>query len=141
MDYVPLMSSIGPRQGRRVLVVDDDVALCGMLCQILEYDFDSRSTHSCSEALSLMHQWLADVAVVDYNLPDGTGLTLLPQLYELNPKLLSVLISGDLGKAQADPQCQQVKIHRMLAKPLTIKLFRDTVREVLAMNQERAWTS
>ena len=113
-----------------MLVADYESATCDVVCQTLD-DYNVQSALTCAQALALMKQWPADLAIVNYELPDGTGFTLLSQLYALNPKLFSILIGSDLAKAQADPNRKQVKIHRMLAEPFTAKVLREAIQQVL----------
>ncbi len=118
-----------------VLVVDSESVTCDLVCQILN-DYQVRSALTCAQALASMKQWPADVAVVNYELTDGTGFTLLSQLYALNPKLLAILIGSDLAKAQADPNRKQVKINRMLPEPFTAKVLREAIQKVLEKPSE-----
>ena len=118
------------KNGICVLVVHHESVTCELVCQILD-EYNVQSALTCAHALASMKQWPADVAIVDYELPDGTGLTLLSQLYVLNPNVFVILVGGDLAKAQFDASRKQVKIHRMLPEPLTSKVLRETIQQVL----------
>lgn len=125
-----MRGDVKSKNGICVLVVDYESVTCDLVGQILD-DYDVHSALTCVQALASMKQWPADVAVVDYELPDGTGYDLLSQLYGLNPKLFTILMGGDLAKARADPNRKQVKINRMLTKPFTAKALREAMQLVL----------
>lgn len=73
--------------GKTVLVVDDDQRLCQLLAQwIHEAGWNVLTAHGAVEALAQVDQ--ADIAVVDYMMPNIDGVELTKQL----PKTLPVLM-------------------------------------------------
>ena len=124
------MMQYGP--GIRILVVDDDVSTCSMVCQILDYDYTTRAVHTCAEALELARAWHPTLAVINCTLPDGTGVSLLSQLYEFNPQLRVLCISPDLKNITGDPQYDPSKVHAMLKNPFSSAQVKIQVRAVLA---------
>ena len=57
------------------LVVDDDVAVCRILHRMLsDEQYQVELSHSVADALGAVEQKSFEVFVVDYKLPDGTGL-------------------------------------------------------------------
>ena len=57
------------------LVVDDDIAVCRILHRILaEEQYTVQTSQSVANALAAVEQKSFDVYVVDYKLPDGSGL-------------------------------------------------------------------
>jgi DNA-binding response OmpR family regulator len=54
--------------------------------------------HSCKEAKMMFHYKLADAAVIDMSLPDGSGLDLMEELMLENPSLPVILISGEASE-------------------------------------------
>ena len=58
-----------------VLVVDDDIAVCRILHRMLsDEQYQVQISQSVADALKCIEQKLFDVYVMDYKLPDGTGL-------------------------------------------------------------------
>ena len=88
---------MNPR-GRHVdlLIVDDDDDFRGTLVRRL-----SRREHSVHDAATgeqatkLAGETKFDVALVDLNLPDMTGIALIPRLKEANPHCQIVMLTGD----------------------------------------------
>ncbi len=78
----------------RILLVDDNVRLVDNLAEILSdsgYAVDSANT--CTQARAKAVNGF-EVALVDLQLPDGTGTTLAAELKELHPEGEVVLLTG-----------------------------------------------
>lgn len=79
-----------------ILVVDDDTALCELLCDVLsEHVFDVQVCHQGREALEMVTRH-PDIALVllDMVLPDTNGLHVLQQLQRTRPDLPVVMLTG-----------------------------------------------
>lgn len=79
-----------------ILVIDDDVAICDVLRDVLrEHVFTVYTCHQGHEGLALLSQH-PDIALVmlDLILPDTNGLLVLQQLQRLRPDLLVIMLSG-----------------------------------------------
>jgi two-component system response regulator HydG len=58
-----------------VLVVDDDIAVCRIVQRMLaSAQCEVQSARSVAEAVGSIEQAFFDVYVLDYKLPDGSGL-------------------------------------------------------------------
>ena len=58
-----------------ILVVDDDVAVCRILHRMLsDEQCKVQTSHSVADALKAVDEKPFDVYVMDYKLPDGSGL-------------------------------------------------------------------
>ena len=71
---------------RRVLLVDDEPAVRFAVCDFLRgRGFAVEEAETCRQAEDAFRKSPPDVAIVDYSLPDGNALELLPRLRELDP--------------------------------------------------------
>lgn len=78
-----------------VLVVDDDVALCAALARAFEArGFSARSAQSVEQARLEAAESPPEYAVVDLNLPGGSGLPLVSTLIGLDPNTRIVVLTG-----------------------------------------------
>ncbi|WP_437572845.1 response regulator [Sorangium sp. So ce542] len=69
------------RDGRLILVVEDDQAFARILCDVArELDFDCVFATSAEEGLSVARSLAPSAVLLDVGLPDGSGLALLEQL-------------------------------------------------------------
>jgi CheY-like chemotaxis protein len=67
--------------GRRILVIEDDVAFAGILRDLArEMNFQCIVTHSASEGLLAAAEFRPSAILLDVNLPDYSGLGVLEQL-------------------------------------------------------------
>lgn len=80
---------------KRVLVVEDNLALRSSLAALLEHaGFDVVAVAELKRALELVERELFDALITDLDLPDGTGLELLASARRHRPALRSVLMTG-----------------------------------------------
>ncbi|WP_437642539.1 response regulator [Sorangium sp. So ce854] len=69
------------RDGRLILVVEDDPAFSRILCDVArELDFDCLFATSAEEGLALARSRAPSAVLLDVGLPDASGLSLLDQL-------------------------------------------------------------
>lgn len=83
---------------RRVLMVDDDVALLDAMTDWLEArcGVEVIAYSSAEEAMAETRPESFDVCVLDYGLDGANGLTLGAMLREINPEAQLILMSGGL---------------------------------------------
>jgi PAS domain S-box-containing protein len=99
---VPLPSA-GQRAGdhARVLLVEDHIAVREAIAGILERESDFTvvgQAESLATARGLLHG--VDVAVLDFALPDGEGIELIPELRAASPGAEVLVLSANLDRAQ-----------------------------------------
>lgn len=83
-------------QASRILIVDDDAPLRRALPQLLAQDgrsFDA--TGSVAEAIAQLSTTQYDLILLDYRLPDGTGLAVLDWLASRQREEAVIMISGE----------------------------------------------
>ena len=102
-----------------VLVVDDHPDTAEATAQFLGiYGHDTRSAHTCAEALAVVTgdaSFVPDVVFLDVRLPDGDGFGLAGELCRLlaaRPVLVALT-----GVAGLDDQCRAAGFDHYLLKP------------------------
>ncbi|MEO5360653.1 MAG: response regulator [Nitrospirota bacterium] len=80
----------------KILIIDDDVEISATLAGILREkgNFETATAECAKNALNLMRQTSYDVVVIDVILPDMEGTSLLRELRQINPCLVSIIITG-----------------------------------------------
>lgn len=79
----------------RILIVDDDQALCRSLQLLLEREGHGIETaYTGADADKALADRAYDLAFLDLKLPDTSGLEVLARLRETQPKCLTVMITG-----------------------------------------------
>ena len=67
----------------RILIVDDEAALQNMVKEILtQAGYETTSALTCAQALEQFRAAAPDAVLLDVNLPDGDGFSLLGKLRE-----------------------------------------------------------
>ena len=102
-------------QGKHLLIVEDNRSLRQMLTwEFEELGYRVTPTDCCGEALATAGREPVDMALLDYNLPDGCGAELVDKLRALQPKMRIVLSSG--RTSERDIECCSCHFE---AKPIT----------------------
>ncbi|HTC49135.1 MAG TPA: sigma-54 dependent transcriptional regulator [Candidatus Aquilonibacter sp.] len=81
---------------KRIIVGEDDQAIRGALVEFLEsLDYEVVEAASCAAIREAFRESSPDAAVLDYSLPDGTALDLLPHLKQSHPSVPLILLTGN----------------------------------------------
>jgi DNA-binding NtrC family response regulator len=103
----------------RLLIVEDDASLRQMLSlDLQELGYRVAAGGSCREAMTWACRQGFDVALVDYQLPDGDGLGLLECLRARDPHLQVFLYTGLRSPGLAD-RALCMGARDLLTKPVT----------------------
>jgi DNA-binding NtrC family response regulator len=92
-----------------ILVVDDDTDICETLTKVLELQgYEVLTAGSGEEAVIITQEKACQIAFIDVKLPNIDGLETLLRLKEINPDILTIMMTGfrnevkeALDKAQA----------------------------------------
>lgn len=79
---------------KRVLVADDDAAILQLVEAMTVDQFEVLSARSCREAISLLSSRGPDLALLDYDIRDGTGLDVLAAMSRAGRRVPVVIMSG-----------------------------------------------
>lgn len=100
-----------------LLLVDDDVVFCKVLCQALERrGYTVTVAHSVEHAIPLAKANPPEYAVVDLKMDGASGLTLVQTLHELDPATRIVMLTGYASIATA-VEAIKLGATQYLAKP------------------------
>src|ERR1700729_586797 len=114
-----------------VLVVDDDMAVCRILQRMLADErYQVQVCQSVANALSAIEQKLFDVYVMDYKLPDGTGLDLAERIRSKGSNAPIILISGYDPSAVA-LRAEKLHISDIIEKPFARATICNAVKKAL----------
>src|ERR1700722_3253042 len=81
--------------GKNVLVVDDDNAVCRIVQRMLsDEQYQVQTSQSVADAYRAIEQKPFDAYVMDYKLPDGTGLDVAERIRSKGNEVPIILISG-----------------------------------------------
>src|SRR5580704_6541189 len=116
------------------LVVDDDLAVCRILHRMLSDEkYQVQISQSVTDALKAIEQKLFDVYVIDYKLPDGTGLDVAEQIRVKGSKAPIILISGYDASAVA-LRAEKLHISDIIEKPFSRETICNAVKKAMGFS-------
>ena len=105
----------------RILVVDDEEgARFGVRSFLETHGYEVEEADSCAKAEESFRQAVPDAAIVDYLLPDGNALDLLPRLRGIGPEV-PVLILTAYGSIELAVRAIKDGADQFLTKPVELK--------------------
>ncbi|MCP5141901.1 MAG: response regulator [Gammaproteobacteria bacterium] len=118
--------------GTRLLLIEDDVALGRMLGWHFE-DLGCEVTIApdCTAASRLIGENRYDLVLMDYQLPDGVSLTLLPQLRATQPESPLILMSA-VAESRVVQQALESGVSAFAPKPVDPKSLATTLEALMA---------
>ena len=118
-----------------ILIVDDQKNMCWILSKVLtDAGFAVVTAATAAEALAIAAKGEVTAAVIDYRLPDKSGLALLAKLRRCQPQLPGVLITS-YGSGQLREEALRLGFHAYMDKPLDNQALIATLRAVLKETQ------
>ena len=124
-----------------VLVVDDDTAMCQILQHMLSGEqYKVQTSQSVADALAAVEQKSFDVYVMDYKLPDGSGLDVAERIRSKWGATPIILISG-YDRSAVALRAEKLQIFDFLEKPFSREMIRDKVKKAISASKEApAWS-
>ena len=115
----------------RILVVDDELALCELISEILGNHYTVTTAHSAKQALEILKSESFDILLSDVIMPVMDGYELAEEVHRLYPHIAIQMMSG---YSETDHMlsgfCQQLSQKR-LHKPVTSKKLLDAIKTLL----------
>ena len=124
-----------------ILIIDDDPVICDVLTKMMkQIDHGSRYALSGSHGFELAENGLFDIIFLDVNLPDASGLELIPRIKELPSSPEVIIITGD-----NDPDGAELAVScgawNYLEKPFMRQEIMLQVNRALAYRREKGLIS
>ena len=115
-----------------VLVLDDDVEVCRMLNLMLPADhYEVQISHSVADALEAIEQKPFDLYLMDYKLPDGSGLDAARLVRSKWRDAPIIIMSGYEAKAIA-LKAEKLGISDFLEKPFSRERICNAMEKAIA---------
>lgn len=101
----------------RILLVEDELAVRETISDFLQgRNYDVVSTGTCAGAEQLSRSSRPDAAVLDYCLPDGNALDLIPRLKAFDPTIPLIILTG-FGSIDLAVEAVKLGADHFLTKP------------------------
>lgn len=118
----------------RLVIADDHLMILEGLEQLFRRDREFEVLATCStgeQALNAIREHEPDVAVLDVNMPNGNGISVLRRTRVEVPKTKIVLLTATLADDEA-VEAVQAGVHGVVLKESAAVMLVDTVRRVAA---------
>jgi DNA-binding NtrC family response regulator len=114
-----------------VLVVDDDIAVCRILHRMLtDEHYQVQISQSVADALRSIEEKPFDAYVMDYKLPDGTGLDVAERIRSKGSEAPIILISG-YDPSSVALRAEKLHISDIIEKPFARATICNAVKKAI----------
>lgn len=115
-----------------ILLVDDEEMLSDLLAELLESnDYNVIKVSSGKEALRVLTEEIkVDLLIIDYNMPEMTGLETIEKIRKLDLDMPVILSSG-INDLDADEIMDKYKINSLVQKPYVFETMLETIQKVI----------
>ncbi|MBI4915088.1 MAG: sigma-54-dependent Fis family transcriptional regulator [Acidobacteria bacterium] len=121
----------------KVLIVDDDPAIRFGMGEYLEFEgFDVSEAADCEGALQSFTAVRPDMAILDYSLPDGNALGLLPRLQQVDCTVPLLILTGH-GSIDLAVQAIKLGAEQFLTKPVELPALLAVLRRLIENQRNR----
>jgi DNA-binding NtrC family response regulator len=115
----------------RILIVDDDAEVSKAVAQMLEHlGYVPIACGHAEQALQLIRSQKIDLMLVDYRMPDLTGLDLISMVKEENHNIPIIMMTGYTA---TESRISSEKLDKLivLKKPITVSVLEKAVKDSL----------
>ena len=118
--------------GALIMVVDDNLELCGTLCDVLdEHEYRVKVAHDGQRAVQMGQEEKFDVILLDMKLPILNGLETHLAIRKIRPDVVTILITGYFNSMEdLVQQAMQEGAYACLEKPLDMERLLNLLRQV-----------
>jgi DNA-binding NtrC family response regulator len=121
----------------KILLVEDERAVRFGIREFLEsHEFTVEETDSAEGAQAAFREFRPDAAIVDYLLPDGNALDLLPRLREIESSVPVVILTGH-GSIDLAVRAIKEGAEQFLTKPVELSVLLVVLRRLLEDQRNR----
>jgi DNA-binding NtrC family response regulator len=120
-----------------ILLIEDEAAIrFGVEQYLTAHDFTVQGTASCGEGLEAFRERTPDAVILDYQLPDGNSLELLPKLRALDPGVPLIFLTGH-GSIDLAVRAIKEGAEQFLTKPVELPALLEVLRRALENQRNR----
>jgi len=114
-----------------ILIVDDDRIILDSLCEFLKLEgYSTVGAESYKQAVNQIQKQKFSLAVVDVNLPDGSGFELLNLVKKNHPQTVVIIITG-YGTIESAVEAIKMGAYDYLTKPIVDDELRLAIERAL----------
>jgi DNA-binding NtrC family response regulator len=116
---------------KRILLVEDEASLRHMIASFFRAsEFQVDEADCCAAAYQTFQSAQPDIALLDFQLPDGDALGLLPRLRELEPSIPIIVMTGH-GSMELGAALIKGGVEQCISKPMELQALGMAVEKSL----------
>lgn len=124
-------------ESKRILVVDDEEAIRGLLAELLHScGYHVLQAGTAQEALACLADHHVALVIIDVQLPDMDGIALLQRMFETDDGMLGLVMTG-YGNVEVAVRAMKAGASDFLGKPFQTDLVRHTVTRLMELHRLR----
>lgn len=125
----------------RILIVDDDAASLEVLGEVLNRaNYRTFSASTGYDAVKILQEKPLDLAILDYDLPDTTGLELLRHIKRSRPGIFVIIMSANTSTS-VKFDVFEAGAFTFIPKPIDLRQFLKFVRRAIGFKEQSAASS
>ena len=125
------------KPNERMLIVDDESGVRFALSEALRsWGYESMQAGTVAEGVKLFREEHPAVALLDIDLPDGSGLDVLNEIKEQQPDTVVIMITGNVNVPNVLTALRG-GAHDFISKPIHLEELRITIRNALETRELR----
>jgi putative nucleotidyltransferase with HDIG domain len=114
----------------RVLIVDDELDIREILCDLLNFDYQCAAVSSAEEALELLADEKFDLVISDITMSGMSGLEMIPHVAAVAPETVVLMISG-MQTIESAIEALRLGAFDYIMKPFDLRQVEAAVKRAL----------
>jgi DNA-binding NtrC family response regulator len=120
----------------RILIVDDSANMRETLTDILEEKgYSTQTARTAREAIQKAQESVFNIALIDINLPDKTGIEVLRTFRRNHPSRMNIVITGNATLATA-VDALNLGANAYIMKPIDLEKLDQIIKDCLKKQRE-----
>jgi DNA-binding NtrC family response regulator len=121
----------------RILIVEEEKETCGILRDYLEdKGYEITTAGTCALTEQLWRTTRPDIAILDYSLPDGNALGLIPRLKAIDESIPIIILTG-YGSIDLAIEAVKLGAELLLPKPAELSTLHTLIQRSLENHRIR----
>lgn len=123
---------------KKLLIIDDESAICSSLGFALEDDYQILSANSSKAAMGIISQTNIDIALIDLRLGSDCGIDLLKQIKQVSSDTVVILMTA-FGSIESSVKAIKEGAFYYITKPINIEqlnLLLEKAQEYIMLNSK-----
>lgn len=119
---------------KKILIVEDEQDYVNVLTQLLEPEgFKIAAAGTVKDALNLLGMITPDLIIVDWNLPDGTGVEFIKEVRSQKKFRNLRIVMNSIRDAESDQLAAYLeRVDFYFTKPIKPEVFLGKIKKILA---------